>query len=246
MTQLPPKGHNPQFSTHVCCGQTAGWMRMPLGLEVDLGTGYIVLDGDPAPPPQRGTAPSFRPMSIVVKQLDGSRCHFVGRKASARVTLCQMGTQLPVPQRGTASPNFRSMSIAVKRSPISATAEHLSFSFPLSVCLSLCLFICACVCVIVYVLCKVATGCVVNCSYRRIGYRISGGSFVTSPRLWLVDLRRCSGSESKIEECLRPRTERNFCSVAHNKDAILCETGTSLRYYPENIRSSKTNFANRS
>jgi len=33
---------------HVYCGQTAGWMKTPLGTEVDLGTGHNVLDGDPA------------------------------------------------------------------------------------------------------------------------------------------------------------------------------------------------------
>jgi len=27
------------------CGQTAGWMKTPLGTEVDLGPGHIVLDG---------------------------------------------------------------------------------------------------------------------------------------------------------------------------------------------------------
>ena len=41
-------GHSPQFLAHVCCSQTAGWMRMPLGTEVGLGPGDIVLDGDPA------------------------------------------------------------------------------------------------------------------------------------------------------------------------------------------------------
>ena len=45
----PLKGHNQQFSVHVYCGQTAGWMKTPLGTEVDLGPGHIVLDGDPAP-----------------------------------------------------------------------------------------------------------------------------------------------------------------------------------------------------
>jgi len=35
--------------------------------QVGLGPGHIVLDGDPAPPSQRGTAPSFRPVSIVAK-----------------------------------------------------------------------------------------------------------------------------------------------------------------------------------
>jgi len=31
------KGESPQFSAHVYCGQTAGWMKTPLGTEVDLG-----------------------------------------------------------------------------------------------------------------------------------------------------------------------------------------------------------------
>jgi len=34
--------------TLVYCGQTAGWIKMPLGAEVGLGPGHIVLDGDPA------------------------------------------------------------------------------------------------------------------------------------------------------------------------------------------------------
>jgi len=53
----PPKGAHPQFSAHVYCGQTAGWMKMPLGTEVDLSPGHIVLVGDPAPlPRERATA----------------------------------------------------------------------------------------------------------------------------------------------------------------------------------------------
>ena len=52
----PPKRAQPQFSTHVCCGHTGGWMKIPLGTEVGLDSGYIVLDGDPAhPPAERGT-----------------------------------------------------------------------------------------------------------------------------------------------------------------------------------------------
>jgi len=48
------------------CGQTAGWMKTPLGTEVDLGAGHIVLDSLPALR-ERGTAalPSFLSMSIV-------------------------------------------------------------------------------------------------------------------------------------------------------------------------------------
>jgi len=40
---------------HVCCGQTAGWIKMPLGTEVDLGQGHIVRWG-PSPPPQKKRA----------------------------------------------------------------------------------------------------------------------------------------------------------------------------------------------
>jgi len=55
----------------VMCGQTAGWIKMPLGTDVGIGPGDIVLDGDPAP--------DFRPMSVVAKRLDASRCHLVRR-----------------------------------------------------------------------------------------------------------------------------------------------------------------------
>jgi len=59
-----------QTPAHVRCGPTAGWIELPLGMEVGLATGDVVLDGDPTPP-KRCTAPSFRPMSIVAKRLDG-------------------------------------------------------------------------------------------------------------------------------------------------------------------------------
>jgi len=53
----PPKGGTtPQFSANVYSGQTAGWIKMPLGKDVGLGPGDIVLDEDPAPQ-KRGTAP---------------------------------------------------------------------------------------------------------------------------------------------------------------------------------------------
>ena len=48
---LPKKGAEPpKFSAHVYCGQTVGWIKMALGMEVDLGPGHIVLDRDLAPP----------------------------------------------------------------------------------------------------------------------------------------------------------------------------------------------------
>jgi len=56
-----PKGGGapPQFAAHVYCGQTAAWIKMPLGKEVGLGVRDIVLDGDPAPAPLKGHSPQF-------------------------------------------------------------------------------------------------------------------------------------------------------------------------------------------
>ena len=68
------------------CGQTVGRIKIKLGTEVGLGPGHTMLDGDPAPPTERGTAtPTFeiyghrfclrpyntRSMSIVAKRLYG-------------------------------------------------------------------------------------------------------------------------------------------------------------------------------
>ena len=75
--QLTPKRSTaPQFLVHVYYGQTAGWMKMPLSTEVDLGRGHIVLDGDQLTPPrERGTAaPSFRLMSVVATVAHLSYC----------------------------------------------------------------------------------------------------------------------------------------------------------------------------
>jgi len=63
--------------TLVSCGQTVGWIKMKLGLEVDLGPGHIVLDRDHDPPKKGTVAPIFG-LSVVAKRLHGSRCHLVG------------------------------------------------------------------------------------------------------------------------------------------------------------------------
>ena len=82
-TQLPlPKKHtqlSPQLLAHICCGQTAAWIKMPLGLEVGLSPGDFVLDVEPVPLPKKGGAPNFRPTSIVAKRLYGSRYRLVRR-----------------------------------------------------------------------------------------------------------------------------------------------------------------------
>jgi len=49
--------------TLVHCGQTVERIKVKLGVRVCLSPDHIVLDGDPSPPPQRGTAllPIFGP-----------------------------------------------------------------------------------------------------------------------------------------------------------------------------------------
>ena len=105
----PKKGaqpHSPpEFSAHVYCGQTAGWIKMPLGLEVCLDQSDIVLDVDPL---QKGTqSPNFLPTSIAAKRLDKPRCHLVWRYASTRRHCVRWGP--------SSSPNFRPMSVVAKR-----------------------------------------------------------------------------------------------------------------------------------
>ena len=59
----PPKRSTvSQLLAHVCCGQTAGWIKMPLGTKVGLVPGDIVLDGTQLPPKKRAhQPPTFRP-----------------------------------------------------------------------------------------------------------------------------------------------------------------------------------------
>jgi len=55
----PTGGGAPQFLAHICCGQMAGWIKMPVGREVGLSPSDIVLYVDPAAPPQKGTGPQL-------------------------------------------------------------------------------------------------------------------------------------------------------------------------------------------
>jgi len=78
-TQLPllQKEQPPIFGPYLLW-RNAVWMKMPLGMEVSLDQGDVVLDGDPDPPKGGGTAnPTFQPISIVAKRLDGSGYHLV-------------------------------------------------------------------------------------------------------------------------------------------------------------------------
>ena len=115
-TQLPPKGAQPPIF--------GPYLLRPNGMELGLGQGDFVLDGDPAPPPQkRGKAPNFRPvywgqtagwMKLVLGMVVGlSPGDFV-----------LDGDPAPSPQRGW-SPllNFWPIAIVAKR--LDASRCHL-------------------------------------------------------------------------------------------------------------------------
>jgi len=68
---------------------------MPLGRKVGLGPGDIVLDGNPAPFTERGTAaPTFRPMSIASKRLPISATAelLLGNRLRAAPSFATFGT----------------------------------------------------------------------------------------------------------------------------------------------------------
>jgi len=121
--------------TLVYCGQTVGRIKMQLGTDVGLRPSHTVLDADPALShlPKKGTAPNFRPMSVVAngwtdqdatwyRDRPRPRRHYIRWVPSSRTVLISL-----LPQKMGHSPpyfsTFQPMSIVAKRSPISATAE---------------------------------------------------------------------------------------------------------------------------
>jgi len=55
----------------VYCGQTVGWIKMKLGMQVGLGHGHIVLGEDPAPLLQKGAQPPQFSAHICCDQMAG-------------------------------------------------------------------------------------------------------------------------------------------------------------------------------
>jgi len=89
---------------------------MALGMEVGLGPGHILLDGDPAPPPKKV---ADRPLSIVAKRRWIKMP--LGTEVGLHPGYIVLDAACP-PQKGTA-PNFWPMSIEAKR--LYASGYHL-------------------------------------------------------------------------------------------------------------------------
>jgi len=99
----------------VYCGQTVGRIKIKLGTHVGLGPGHIVLDGDPAPPPQRGTALQFS-APICCGQTAACIKMSLGMELGLGPgDFVLHGDPAPPPKKGAEPPNFRPMVIVVKR-----------------------------------------------------------------------------------------------------------------------------------
>ena len=65
---------------------------------------YCVRWGPSSHCPQWAQPPNFRPMSVVPKRLDASRCHLVWYRLVPGDIVLEGGTKLPSPKRGHSSP----------------------------------------------------------------------------------------------------------------------------------------------
>jgi len=83
---------------------------MKLDMEVGRGPGHIVLDRDPAPLPQRGTAPKFS-AHVCCGQMVGQ----IRMPLGTEVGLLDGGPRVPDTRKKWHSPHFQPMSIVAKR-----------------------------------------------------------------------------------------------------------------------------------
>jgi len=109
----PKRGGAPQFSVHVYCGKTAGWIKMPLGTKAGLSPGDSVLDEDTAPSHKGGGGPSpiFDPFLLWPNGWMHQDATWYGSRPQPR-RLCVRWRPSPLPQRGWSPlPNFRPISL---------------------------------------------------------------------------------------------------------------------------------------
>jgi len=94
--------------TFVHCGQTVGRIKMKLGLQLGLGPGHIVLDGDPSAPPPKGHSPHpiFDPSVAAIGCMDQDAT-WHGARPQPRRLCVRWDPALPSPKGGQSpSPIF--------------------------------------------------------------------------------------------------------------------------------------------
>jgi len=122
-----PKGaQSPQFSANVRCGQTTGWSKMALGMEVGLGPGDFVFGGDPATPRNREHThhhPVFGPCLLWPNGWMDEDATWYGSRPRLRPYCIRRSPSFGA-KRHSSPPSFRPMSIV-------ATVAHLSYCWAL-------------------------------------------------------------------------------------------------------------------
>jgi len=109
--------------TFVHCGQTVGRIKMELSMQVGLGPGHIVLDGDPASPPSKGHSPQFS-----VHICCGQTAAWIKMPLGVELGIgpgdfVLDGDPAPSPKRGGAPANFQPTSVVAKR--LNGSRRHL-------------------------------------------------------------------------------------------------------------------------
>ena len=99
--------HPTHFLVHVYCGQTAGWIKIPLGTEVNLGPGDVVLDGVAAlSPPKKGTAPVFGSCLLWPNSWMDEDATWYGSRPRPRLHCIRQGLSSPRKGHSVAPPLF--------------------------------------------------------------------------------------------------------------------------------------------
>jgi len=101
-------------ATLVYCSQTVGWIKMKLGMEVSLGPGHSVLNGDPALPSLKGHSPPiFGPCLLWPNGWMDQDATWNGGKPRHRPHCFRWGPSFP--KKGAQPPSFRPISVVAKR-----------------------------------------------------------------------------------------------------------------------------------
>ena len=88
---------------------------MKLGMQVSLGPGHIVLDGDPAPPPPKGHSPLQFSAHICCGQMAGWIKIPLGMEVGLSPGDFVLDANPASPSlKGHSAPNFRPMSVVAK------------------------------------------------------------------------------------------------------------------------------------
>jgi len=111
---LPQKGGRAPNFQLMYCGQTAGWIKMALGVEVGLCPGHTVLDGHQLPSPKKGAEPPQFSAHLYCGQTAGCIKMPLGMEVGLSPGDFVLDRDLAPSPKGGRAPNFRPMSIVAK------------------------------------------------------------------------------------------------------------------------------------